>query len=174
MTPKMGSTTAEQLRDDAVAADADGDAALARRLRLRASLGRDAPAPARSVSLRVLRGSHCRLHVTEPQAFLASLRGLVDEARLTDHAEPIRTAERVAAAAAAQGTPLGDMLEPAGLAHLAVIDGLAALGTDGCCELYERAGRTAFIGEAKRLGVSSLGDRQKLATIIGKAVKERR
>ena len=90
LTPKMGSTTAEQLRDDAVAADA------------------------------------------------------------------------------------GDMLEPAGLAHLAVIDGLAALGTDGCCELYERAGRTAFIGEAKRLGVSSLGDRQKLATIIGKAVKERR
>ena len=44
LTPKMGSTTAEQLRDDAVAADADGDAALARRLRLRASLGRDAEA----------------------------------------------------------------------------------------------------------------------------------
>ena len=38
---------------------------------------------------------------------------------------------------------------------------------------YEKLGRPAFIGLCKEVGVTSLPERQRVATAIGKLVKER-
>lgn len=126
----------------------------------------------REVRLSLLRGPHCRLHMGDPSGYAAELGRLVADSAIEGSGPPL-TAAVVAGVAAVEGTPFGDALAPAGLSHLAALDGLAALDLDGACALYEAKGRPGFISECKRLGVAKLSERQGLASVLGKIVKER-
>ena len=67
---------------------------------------------------------------------------------------------------------LASLLERANLQPLASVDGLASRSLEELCTTYSEKGRTGFISHSKELGVSTLGERQKLASAIAKHVKE--
>ena len=58
---------------------------------------------------------------------------------------------------------LASLLERANLQPLASVDGLASRSLEELCATYSEKGRTGFISHSKELGVSTLGERQKLA-----------
>ena len=66
---------------------------------------------------------------------------------------------------------LGALLDDGGLSHLkeALIDKDGARSLDEWCSLLDASGRSECIKQLKLAGVEKLGDRQKLATLIGKA-----
>ena len=114
-------------------------------------------------------GSHCLLLQRHPDFYAASIGRLVDDAGINDKAAPIRVAHAENEDAAA--LPLvRDVLEPAGLAHLALL--LADKATlDECAAIHADAGRPRLIAKAKEWGVASLGERQRFASAIGKWAK---
>jgi hypothetical protein len=138
----------------------------------------------------VLKGAHCMTHRDSAAAWEAAISALVRHARLEQPHAPI-----VLSAAAETSTRLcgaENLAETGGgvhdgemelelllatlpkLAHLAALDGLRRLRHDGCCELYERDGRAAFLARCKELGIPALNERQGLANAISKACTARR
>jgi len=133
--------------------------------------------PARDVRVVTLRGTHCMLRRHSATEYLLRVRTLVADARLADEAAPIVLGISAAAAAVAveaAASPFGELLTATGLQQLTAVDDLMrTLSLDDACALYIAQGRGALISKAKELGVGSLGDRQKLATAVGKYAKQR-
>jgi hypothetical protein len=129
----------------------------------------------------VLKGAHCMTHRDSAAAWEAAISALVRHARLEQPYAPIVLS---AAAETGGGVHDGEMRSEMELelllatlpklAHLAALDGLRRLRLDGCCELYERDGRAAFLARCKELGIPALNERQGLANAISKACTARR
>ena len=62
----------------------------------------------------VLHARHCMLLQTHPELYCSLIAAIVEEAALTDSEQPIK----VVRAAADTASPLGALLEPAGLARM--------------------------------------------------------
>jgi pimeloyl-ACP methyl ester carboxylesterase len=129
----------------------------------------------RDVRLETLGGTHCLLLQSSPADFYRHISKLITDAAVEQPEKPIVLGQPPPSAAASfAGCALAQALEPSGLAHLALIEGLAKLELDGCCDLFQTAGgRPAFLARLKEMGVSSLSERQKLANTIGKLIRTR-
>ena len=75
---------------------------------------------------------------------------------------------QVPEAAAVVANDIGAVLDAAGLAHLAP---LLAAETLESVQAAALASRSAFLARLKQLGVASLSDRQKVATLCAKAAR---
>ena len=131
-------------------------------------------APGRDVRLVQLSGTHCLLMIRDRKAYCQAIAALATDAGLAGDG-PIVLAGHAASNDAEDddaSTPLHALLAPLSLARLARLDGLAALGPEGCCDEYAKLGRTAFLAKLKVLGVTELSARQKLAGAIAKLSKE--
>jgi hypothetical protein len=134
--------------------------------------------PNRDVRLHRVRGTHCMLHLTDYDAYAAHIKALIEDAAVARRDAPIRLGVNTAvdvsdgADGGETATPLGVFLQTAGLDALLSLEGLRVLGLDGLCRLCREAGRTALLARLKQEGVSSLGERQRLANALGKHLRE--
>ena len=141
--------------------------------------------PHRSIEMVVLHGTHCLLFQSQKgseRPYDTRVKQLIDDAKLNDKAAPIQYATPAGGGGAADGAggdggagldaALASLLERANLQPLASVDGLASRSLEELCTTYSEKGRTGFISHSKELGVSTLGERQKLASAIAKHVKE--
>ncbi|KAL1514856.1 hypothetical protein AB1Y20_003941 [Prymnesium parvum] len=115
-------------------------------------------------------GSHCMIAQRHKDFYEAAIAAFVGRAGLNDEQAPIKIAH---GRGSEEASPLAALLEPAGLGHLSALFSACQLDLDGLCQQYASAGRVQFIAMCKdKVGVPNLSERQRIANVIAKRVKE--
>mmetsp|Transcript_4536 Transcript_4536/g.12016 ORF Transcript_4536/g.12016 Transcript_4536/m.12016 type:complete len:451 (-) Transcript_4536:195-1547(-) len=134
----------------------------------------------RSVTTATLKGTHCMLRQADRANFEAHLRALITEAAIESKDEAIKVARPMkgveggdVAGGLSVDAELEGLLDAVGLISLLELDPIRTTTLQQVCHAFERSGgRTGFMAQCKAWGVTSLGERQKMATAVAKRIKE--